>query len=155
VDFFLLTEITRDNLRLMWIIIFYYPPCWISADYYRSRCDSLSHIKGVIHGIYPVRDTTKPQSGRWHGARNTSTEDLSGQSYMLLYRRLLSDRKRADFQPLRFFRRVRKIARSGDWLRNVCLCVGPHETSRFLLNRFSWNLTFGFSSKICREFNFH
>jgi hypothetical protein len=41
-DFCLLTEIIRDNLRLMWIIIYYYQPCWISADYYRSMCDSVT-----------------------------------------------------------------------------------------------------------------
>jgi hypothetical protein len=79
-DFKGLTKITKDNLRLMWIIIYYYQTCWISADYYRCRCDSLSQIMGDIYDIrvYPLRDTTKPQPGLWPGARDIATEDLSG-----------------------------------------------------------------------------
>jgi hypothetical protein len=60
-----------DRLRLMWIIIYYYHPGWITADYYRSWCDSLTHIKVIIYEIYLLRDNIEPQLGRGLRTRDT------------------------------------------------------------------------------------
>jgi len=37
---------------------------------------------------------------------------------------------------------------------SVCLSVCPHATTRLPLDAFSWNLVFGYFSKICRENEF-
>ena len=59
------------------------------------------------------------------------------------YGLLCGDRKKTDFQPLRFFRRVRKIARSGYWLRNVCLSVRMEQLGSYWTDFLEiWHLNF-------------
>jgi hypothetical protein len=62
------------------------------------------------------------------------------------------------FLVLIFLRCTRNIAKRDYWLRYVCLScpsVRPHETTRLLLDGFSWNLVYEYFLKICREFGFY
>jgi hypothetical protein len=57
-----------------------------------------------------------------------------------------------------FLRCTRNIAKRDYWLRYVCLScpsVRPHETTRLLLDGFSWNLVYEYFLKICLEFGFY
>jgi hypothetical protein len=49
------------------------------------------------------------------------------------------------WEKFTIFKRVQKIAMFS------YLSVRPHETTRFPLDGFSWNLIFEYFSKICRE----
>jgi len=56
-----------------------------------------------------------------------------------------------DFTWNNICRRFRKISKTGFYRRHVCLSVYPHGTTQLPLDSFSWNLIFGYFSKICRE----
>jgi len=53
------------------------------------------------------------------------------------------------------FRRASEIAKSGYWIRHLCLCVCPSDgTTRLPLNTFSWHLMFEDFSKISWKLRF-
>jgi len=71
---------------------------------------------------------------------------VSGTRILLRRVSVLQDHRWGLYIDLSFWR-VRKIVKSGYWLRNV----RPHGTTELPLNGLSWNLIFEYFSKICHK----